>query len=144
MSIAFDNRKGLTLAEAMLATVILGIAAAGVLLPFAGGAKVRTEGVQRTLAAKLSADLMEEIISAPFDQIITTYDGYAELQGQVRDASGVVFEGSNYANFSRDVVCEQVYVPQESGGGQSKFIRANVRIYYNGDEIANISRLISE
>jgi Tfp pilus assembly protein PilV len=140
----YINQKGLTLAEAMLATVILGIAAAGVLLPFAGGAKVRTEGVQRTLAAKLSADLMEEIISAPFDQIITTYDGYAELQGQVRDASGVVFEGSNYANFSRDVVCEQVYVPQESGGGQSKFIRANVRIYYNGDEITNISRLISE
>ena len=144
MSTALDNRKGLTLAEAMLATVILGIAAAGVLVPFASGTKVRTEGVQRTLAAKLAADLMEEIVITPFGQIISTWDGYTELEGQLRDASGAFFTGSNYARFSRDVLCEEVYVPQESGSGQSKFIRANVRIYYKGNEIANISRLISE
>ena len=60
------------------------------------------------------------------------------------NANGVVFTDSNYTTFSRDVICEEVYVPQESGSGESKFIRVCVRVFYNGEEIANISRLISE
>ena len=109
--------KAFTLAEAMMATVVLGIAAAGVLLPFTSGAAVRVEGMRRTLGAKLAADLMEEIISAPFDQIVAGYDGYAEPQGQVKDASGT---------------------------GELKFIRVTVRVYYSGKQIAIINRLVSE
>ena len=127
-----------------MATVVLGIAAAGVLLPFTSGAAVRAEGMRRTLAAKLASDLMEEIIRSPFGDIVDNYDGYAEAQGQVKDASGTVFTDLNYANFSRDVSCEQVYVPQESEDGESKFIRATVRVYYSGGQIAIIRRLISE
>jgi type II secretory pathway pseudopilin PulG len=56
----YDKRtRGYTLAEAMLAVVIVGAAASGVLLPFAGGAAVRAEGQHRTLAAKLADDLIE-------------------------------------------------------------------------------------
>jgi len=80
---------GFTLAEAMMATVILGMAAAGILLPFTTGAKVQAEGIRRTLAAKLASDLMEQIISTPSAQV----DGYTyiELQGQIKDATGAVF-----------------------------------------------------
>lgn len=127
-----------------MATVVLGIAAAGVLLPFTGGAAVRAEGMRRTLAAGLASDLMEEITRSPFDNIVANYDGYAEAQGQLKDASGAVFTDSNYANFSRDVSCEYVYVAQESGAGELKFIRATVRVYYSGGQIAIIRRLISE
>ena len=135
------NRRGFSLAEAMMATVVLGIAAAGALLPFTSGAAVRAEGVRRTLAAKLAGDLMEKIISTPFNQIVSSYN-YAEPQGQVVDATGAVFTDSNYANFSRDVSCEYVYVPQESGTGEPKFVRATVRVYYSGREVAVINRLI--
>ena len=91
-----DNRlnsrhKGFSLAEAMMATVVLSIAAAGVLLPFTGGAAVRAEGRRSTLASKLAADLVEQIIRTDFEQIVTAYDGYAEAQGHVKDAGGVVF-----------------------------------------------------
>jgi hypothetical protein len=127
-----------------MATVVLGIAAAGVLLPFMSGASVRAEGEHRTLAAKLASDLMEEIIKTPFGQIVTNYNGYTESQGQVKDASGVVFTDSNYTNFSRDATCEYIYVPQESGTGEAKFIRATVRVYYKGRETAIINRLISK
>ena len=123
-----------------MATVVLGIAAAGVLLPFTSGAAVRAEGVRRTLAAKLASDLMEEVINAPFDQIAANYN-YAEAQGQVKDASGAVFTDSNYANFSRDVSCVYVWVPQES---RTEFILATVRVYYSGREIAVINRLIAD
>ena len=52
------TNKGFSLAEAVMAVVVLGIAAAGILLPFTSGAAVQAEGVHRTLAAKLAADLM--------------------------------------------------------------------------------------
>jgi Tfp pilus assembly protein PilV len=166
------NRMGFTLAEAMMATVVLGIAAAGVLLPFTSGAAVRAEGMRRTLGAKLASDLMERIITRPFhdpdgnaydynlgaDAGETTFEDfdnlddfhdYSELQGQVKDAAGTVFTDLNYARLSRDSKCDyvyvpQVFVPQGSGAGVSKYIRITVRVYYSGKEIAAIHRLVSE
>ena len=75
----------------MLAVTVLGFAAAGVLLPFVSGAAVRAEGIHRTLAAGLAADLLEQIVNTPFDETVARYDSYSELQGQVKDASGAVF-----------------------------------------------------
>ena len=138
------GRRGYTLAEALITVVVLGIAAAGVLLPFSSGAAVQAEGVHRTLGTKLASDLMEKIIREPFDRIVGLYDGYAELQGQVRDAYGAIFADSNYANFSRDVSCAYVYVPQESGATEPKFIRVTVRVCYSGKQSVNTNRLISK
>jgi Tfp pilus assembly protein PilV len=142
-----NKYRGFSLAEAVIATVVLGIAAAGVLLPFTSGVSVRAEGERRTLAAKLASDLMEEIISDHFngiDNIVTKYN-YSEPQGQVKtDADEAVFTDLNYSKFSRVVTCAEVYVPQESSTGEKKFILATVRVYYNGGEIAIINRLISK
>jgi len=137
------DRRGFTLTEAMIATVVLGIAAAGVLLPFTSGAAVRVEGMRITLGAKLAGDLMEEIVNTPFEQIVADYN-YSEPQGQVKDAGEVVFTDPMYTNFSREVSCDYVYVPQESGSGVSKYIRVTVRVYYSGKEIAAINRLVGE
>ena len=138
------SKAGLSLAEAMIAVVMLGFAAAGVLLPFASGAAVQAEGVRRTLAAKLAADLMEQIINTPYNQIVATYDGYTETQGQVKDASGAVFTDSAYSSFSRDASCVEVYVDQQPGTEAPVFIRATVRVYYRGNEIASVVRLIGD
>jgi hypothetical protein len=136
-----DKRRatsgGFTLAEAMMATVVLGIAAAGVLLPFTSGAKVRVEGMRMTLAAKLASDLIEQIVNTPFGQIITDYADYSEPQGQVKDSAGVVFTDPIYANFSRGASC--AWEP-----GQDYFILATVWVKYNGREIVSIKRLISK
>ena len=126
-----------------MAMVVLGIAAAGVLLPFTSGASVRAEGQRRTLAAKLAADLMEEVVKTPFGDIVDKYN-HTETQGQVKDSSGAVFTDDNYACFSRTVSCTEVYVPQESQTGAVKFILAIVQVDYNGREIAVINRLISK
>jgi len=126
-----------------MATVVLGIAAAGVLLPFAGGAKIRAEGTHRTLGAKLAGDLMEQIVNTPFEQV-DKYNGYSEPQGQVKDSAGIVFTDPTYANFSREVSCDRVYVPQQSGVGQPSFIRVTVRVNYSGKPIATVHRLVSK
>ena len=158
------SKRGFTLAEAMMAVVVLGIASASVLLPFISGAAVRAEGINRTLAARLASDLMEEILRLPFhdpdDETsyspgpdagdldnIDDYHGYFETQGQVKDANGVVFDDSRYANFSRNVTCEYVYVPPqpvESDPAKCEFIRITVKMDYNGKEMAAIVRLVSE
>jgi len=153
-----------------MATVVLGIAAAGVLLPFTSGAAVRAEGMRRTLGSKLASDLMQEIATRPFhDPDGSSYDynlgvdvgettfedfdnlddfhDYSELQGQVKDAGGVVFTDSNYAMFSRDVSCQYVTVPQQPPQSEPEkcdFIHVTVRVYYSGKEIAVINRLVSE
>jgi prepilin-type N-terminal cleavage/methylation domain-containing protein len=136
------GRRGFTLVEAMMAVTVLGIAAAGVLLPFSGGARVRAEGARRTLGAKLASDLVEKALNTPFDELVASYN-YSESQGQVTDASGQVFTDSNYANFSRDVSCQYVYVAQEDGTANPKFILVTVRAYYGGSVIATVNRLVS-
>lgn len=135
---------GFTLAEAMMATVVLGIAAAGVLLPFASGARVRAEGTRRTLGAKLAGDLIEQIVNTPFEQIVINYHGYSEPQGQLKDSAGIIFTDPAYANFSRDASCAYVYVPQQGGTYQANFVRITVGVYYRGRPIASIKRLISK
>lgn len=119
-----------------MATVVLGVAAAGVLLPFTSGASIRAEGQRRTLAAQLASDLMEQVISDYSNgiDIITEYN-YSELQGQIKDAGGTVFTDSNYANFSRGVSCDS---------SQPFFIIVTVWVKYNGNEIVSLKRLISE
>jgi len=126
-------RGGFTLAEAMMATVVLGIAAAGVLLPFTSGARVRAEGVHRTLAAKLASDLMEEIINTKFEDIKATYPEE-------------VFADPMYANFSRGASSVNVDVPVSPGrySENVEFILVTVWVKYNGCEMAVIKRLITE
>jgi len=136
----FSNRTsfltGFTLAEAMMATVVLGIAAAGVLLPFTSGAAVRAEGMHRTLAANLAGDLIEQIVNTPFSEILTSYD---EPQGQIRDAAGNLLKDTDpsYANFSRTATCKLWH-------GSDYFILVTVKVYYSGKQIATINRLVSK
>ena len=140
--------SGFSLPEAMVAMVILGMAAAGVLLPFADGASVQAEGLHRSLAASLANNLLERIVTTPFDQVTAApplgWHGYTEEQGQVKDASGTIFTDPIYANYSRDVSCTYVYVPQQGGMVAPNFVLASVRVYYRGQRIAAVDRLISQ
>ena len=119
-----------------MATVVLGIAASGVLLPFASGARVRVEGMRRTLAAKLAGDFIEQIVNTPFRDILTSYD---EPEGQIRDAAGNLFTDTDlsYANFSRTATCEL-------WGGSDYLILVTVRVYYSGKQITTVNRLIAD
>ena len=138
------GEKGFTLAEAMLATVLLSIAAAGILMPFVAGASARAEGQRLTLGARLAEDLIERIVATDFDSIISNYGVYSEAQGQIKDMTGAVFTDSVYKQYSREASCVYVYVGTESGTDDPIFIRATVKVYYQGREVASVSRLIAE
>lgn len=139
----WTRRRGFTLAEATLAMVLLGIAAAGVLMPYASGASVQAEGVHRTLGAVLANDLIEQIVAAPYDSIVATYN-YTESQGQLEDSSGILLTDSMYANFSRQVTCQYVRAAQQSDALATTFILATVDVDYRGRRVASINRLIGK
>lgn len=136
--------NGFTLIEAMFALVILMIAVAGLILPFASSAVVSQQGCSQTIAAKLAADLMERIIATDFSQTVATYNGYNEPKGQVKDANGIVFTDPMYADFSREAVCEYIYMPQQTAFATPNFIRITVRVYQNDLKLAEIMRLKSK
>ena len=138
------RRNGFSLVEALMAVTILAMAAAGILLPFVSGAAIRNVGNRRTLGAKLSADLMEDIVNTSFSSIVVTYDGYSEVQGAVKDLNGAVFTDATYTNFSRSAACTLVYVAQQPGTDPAVFITATVSVSYQGQEIASVTRLIGD
>lgn len=140
-----DSRlMGYTLAESLMAIIVLAIAAAGVLLPYSQGAAVQAEGTRRTVAAALCHDLLEEIAAADFEQIITEYDAYSEAEGQIKDAAGQVLSGPAYEGLSRQVSCSYVKTAQQSAEGDAVFILATVTVFHRGNELASISRLIGK
>jgi type II secretory pathway pseudopilin PulG len=139
-----NTTKAFTLTEAIMAIVILAMAAAGLLLPFAGGAALQAEGARLTLAAKLASDLTEQIINTPFDEVVSSFNGYSESQGQVKDSGGSVFTGSMYSKFSRNSSCDYVrFLDWEDNRVSPKFILVTVSVYYESDEIVKINRLIT-
>ncbi len=136
-----------------MATVVVGIAAAGVLLPFTAGAAARAEGGRRMLASKLAGDLVEQIIRIPFEEIEQIIadpgdgiyvDYVVEEQGHVKDAGGVEFTDPKYAKFRRTASCEYVYMPEASDAASARFILVTVKVYYSGKEIATVNRLVGK
>ena len=132
------NRKAFTLAEAMIAMVILAFATSAIILPFSTAGALAQEGGKRTLAATLAADLLEEIQNTPYNQISLFYNNYFEPAGTVRDANWQIFTDPVYSRFARLSTCSAADV-----GGES-LIWVTVYIYYNDNvnEIFQVSTLI--
>ena len=132
----FKIAKGFTLAESMIAMTILAVATAGVILPFAGGSAIRSDIAKRTVAARLAADLLEEITNSDFDNIIEDYDGDWQGPGGITDATGALVTDPESANFYRISSCQDAFVAGE------KLVWATVYIYENGAEFLKLSTLI--
>ena len=136
------SEKGFSLAEAMLATVVLSVAASGILLPFSSGAELRRQGSVRTKAALLASGLMEEVAACSYGNIVSGYN-YTEAAGGVRSVTGRVY-GAGYEKLSRKVESSYCYVDSQAHELCGPvFIKVTVTVYYDGKEVATVSRLVS-
>ena len=133
--------------EATIAMVILAIAAAGVLLPFANAAAVQQEGARQTLAANLASELMEcvllkkDLMADPNDFIENWpvgYNGYSEADGAMLDFSENLLTDSIYTGFSRSVACQPMEVKSVP------LVEVAVSVAYQGNEMTKITTLVSE
>ena len=128
-----------------MALVILTIAAAGILLPFASSAAVQAQGNNLTIAAKLASDRIEKVVSTNFGDIISRYGAISEPKGAIKDGDGNVLNGTMYANFQRRTRSQYVYVSQQDGLDENpNFIRVKVTVYQDELKLAELTRLISK
>ncbi len=129
------NRKAFTLAEAMIAMVILAVATSAVILPFSAGAAMHTEGAKRTLAAKLAGDLLEEFqnMDSYFSILLRCYP---ELEGMVEDANGQFFSDPVYSKFARISTCSLANV----GGEDMWWVTVEIR--YDSLIVLQMSTLV--
>ena len=132
-----NNRKGFTLAEGLMAMVILAFAAGGVLLPFSSGAAVRVEAARITLASKLASDLIEEFVNDGFAAL--SVGSETESDGNMQDFKGDKnFTGDIYSGFSRTVTVKDADI------GSIKIYWVKVEVFHNGRKMVTLSRLIGD
>ena len=124
--------------EATIAMVLLAIAAAGILLPFANAASVQAEGARQTLAANLASELMEKALTTDPNGLIASYDGYTEAEGAMLDTSGNPLSDAVYDGFSRSVACQTATVASVD------LVAVTVAVYYQSNEMTQVTTLVSE
>ena len=147
------RRSGLTIIECLLAVTILGFSVLVVSYTLVAAEANARAGDSLTRSARLAHDLIEEMISRPYEDPdgesgeldrpdfddIGDYDGYEESPGQVKDATGAPYDAASQV-FARSVTVtptvqaitgleatfEGMLVTvtiREPGKGQSQFTR---------------------
>lgn len=159
---ATQRAGGFTLLESLIAAVVLAGAISAVVWPFSVGAQNELASERRTLASCLAQELMEEVLSKPFDDPdgdgslgpdggestradydnIDDYHGYTEDAGQIQSFDGEVMADGAGAYLSRNVTTGYVYVSGQDVGEDPTFISVTVEVQYRGLPIATMTRLV--
>lgn len=150
-----------TLAESLLAVTILAMTVTALTMPFTAGAQNEQNDGLRTTAAALASEMMEEILSKPFNDPdgpsnagpevgettrqnfdnIDDYDGYDETAGNVSSSSGSTSSDASANTLSRHVSTAYVYVSGQDTSAEPTFIRITVEIRHDGQPVATLNRL---
>lgn len=139
----FNNRSGFTLVEAMMAMVVLALAVTGVLLPYSSAASVHAEGSRQTLASKLAADLVEEIVLSLESGNSYFLTPFYEAEGEVTKYEGEgSYSGEVYKYFSRESNCQRMVI----GTGRNVTelgTCVTVTVSFDGREMVTLKTLVS-
>lgn len=150
-------RIGITLLESLLASAVLALAATAVIMPFAAGAQNTAQDARTTLAVNLAQDLMEEVLSHPYADPngteagesgrgnwddIQDYSNFTESEGNIHAYNGALISDPYATYLSRHVDVQSVYVTGQDQGKPATFLRVTVHVYYHGNELVKLSRLV--
>jgi type II secretory pathway pseudopilin PulG len=146
---------GFTLIEALIACVILAMVVAGITMPFAAGARSEAHDARLTLATQLAQEMIEEIMSRPFDdpdgvdvgETRLTFDdmddyNIDEPDGQIRDARGEPMYDLAAAGLSRHTTCSKILLTGQPNGDTPDYVRATVEVRYRSQPLVRLVRLI--
>jgi len=156
----------MTLMEALLASTLLAMGASAVLLPFNVGAQSELEDARRTLALYLGREMMEEVISKPFDDPdglggmgpdggetsralfdnIDDFDGYKDGYSEVIDRivgiNSQTIDGVALEGLHRKVTIKYLHVSGQDVGDDPNFVSVEVEMEYKGNSILELRRLV--
>ena len=160
-----QHRAGFTLIEALLAATILAMGVAAITMPFTVGAQNEQVDARHTMALCLAQEMMEEILSRPFNDPdggdrtpgpepgetprsgfdnIDDYHGYTEAAGNVRSRDGRLLTDAAVANLSRRVTVAYVYVQGQDVRQAPTFVRVTVEVLYRNRPTVTLTRLACE
>ena len=158
----YRHRVGFTLAEGLLAASILAITVVAVTVPFSLGARNQLAEARATIAATAAQDMMEEILSLPFEDPdgdsdsgpewgessrsqfdnVDDYDGFFEDEGEITGFDGTPVDDPAAARLSRLVSVEYVFVAGQESAGEANFVRVEVEVRYRGEPAVTLTRLV--
>ena len=160
--------KGFTLAEALLACVILAMVSAAVVVPFAAGARHEQVGARQTIALSLAEDLMEEILAKPFKDPddpdsqnlgpdagetagdrstfdnMDDYYGYIEQPGAIQPAMTTHATDPLARDLSRLAKVGYLHLPGQNPSDPPNTCQIAVYVLWNGRELVRLTRLVHD
>lgn len=154
--------SGITLLESLLAATLLAAVVTSVIWPFTAGAQNELAGARSSIASELAQELMEEILSKPFDDPqgaeglgpdageatrddfdnIDDYHGYGEPAGQILCFDGEAAADPVAADLSRSVATTYVYVSGQDTSETPSFISVTVTVSRDGEALVELTRLV--
>jgi len=155
------HNQGFTLAEALLAAVVLATTITAITMPFTAGAQNEQVEARRAMAMSLAHELMEEILAKPFHDAGRTfvpgpgpgettrwdftnmdaYDGYYEAPGQIKALDGQLVTDPAAYGLSREVSAAYVYVSGQDTSEDPTFIRITVTVKFGELSLISLERL---
>ena len=115
---------GFTMIEALLSASVLAMAITAITIPFTAAAQNEQVDARQTVAVSLAQEMMEEVLSKPFEDPngssslgpepgesvrslfdnIDDYDGYTEPEGLIAGISGAFISDPAATDLSRSVL----------------------------------------
>lgn len=159
-------RRGMTLTEALLASTLLAMGASAIVLPFTAAAQNEEVDARRTLAVHLAQEMIEEIVSKPFNDPqgggdvgpesgetsrdlydnIDDYhgyaDGYGQATGEIVGLAGQSISDPAARYLSRHVATTYVYVAGQDSSDDPSFIRIDVTVKHKSGEMLTLTRMV--
>ena len=159
------DRPAFTLAEALMASVVLAIVAASCTLPLTAAAKQLADAEQLRYATELGQALIDEIAARPVtdarvaDKVpgpsaletsrkaylnTDAFNGFAESSDKVaRDYEGTAIAGDTISGYWRTASVQYVSFAGQMTGDDNAFALVTVRVYFNTQQVATLTRLLS-
>ncbi len=163
MAQASHSSHGFTLAESLMATVVLAIATAGVATAVSAGQQHAIAALERQRGMMLAESLMEEILSKPytdpqggtslgqagvkiprskFDDL-KDYEGFTEASRDLRDAGGELLD-SSFQGMTRSVSVTAAKISLKGFSDSMPAMQVVVTVRSRRGELWTLTRLVPE
>jgi len=157
------GRGGFTLAEAMIASVLLAASVVAIAGTLAASYKQSTVRGNTTTALALGQQLMEEISSKPFEitsgtnnagwssgqtnralyDTIDDYNGYTDLSSSIATADGTTLDLGDGGSYTRSVTVQSNALPSGLTGTAADFMLVTVKVTMPHGESTSISQIFT-
>lgn len=109
-----SRRNAFTLLEALVASVVLALVVLAVGAAVSAGQVSTLKGTSTILASMAADDLMNELASLPYDQLVS-YDGFTQQAGAITSLQGTPYPQSYYSISRSAEVFVQIIQDAETG-----------------------------